>query len=171
MCTTCGNDKSCQMKCHHLHEYVKHSCHVLLTVGTFFKHICFHTWFVATYLIGTDKDEISVERFSQMVSMGWPNAVRMLITSRQSMGNPDYEYWLDKFVELDEWFPNVNLVICKFRRILAGTILGVSHRFFQEYIGEFAFCFKRRCSEPLLPDRLLQTVVNHMSIRVSHTYS
>lgn len=171
MCPKCVEDKFFQLGYNHLHDRAKCSSHISLTVWSVFKHVCFHTLFVATYPIGTDKDEISAGRFSKMVGMGWPNAYRMLMTSCKSMSNRDYQYRRDGIVEMDEWSLNVHLGISNFGNFLAKTFHEVSHRYLLEYVGELFFSFNHRFLVPMLPDLLLHTVVDRVPTRTFHTYS
>lgn len=65
-----------------------------------------------------------------------------------------------------QWLPKVHLIIANLKHFLLGTFHGVSPIYRQEYIDEFVYRFNRRHWEPQLPQRLLETAVNHVPIRL-----
>ena len=52
--------------------------------------------------------------------------------------------------KVDEMLSKVHTITNNFKTFLAGTFLGVSHRYLQEYIDKFGFRFNRRLYEALL---------------------
>ena len=68
--------------------------------------------------------------------------------------------------KVDQWLPSIHIVISNFKRFVAGTFHGVSHRYLQEYIDEFVYRFNRRYWEPQLPLMLFQAAVDHAPVRL-----
>lgn len=66
-----------------------------------------------------------------------------------------------------QWLPKVHLIIANLKRFLLGTFHGVSGTYLQEYIDEFVYRFNRRHWEYQLPQRLLETAVAHVPIRLN----
>ena len=62
---------------------------------------------------------------------------------------------------VDEWLPWVHVLIANLKRFILGTYHGVSHRYLQEYLDEFAYRFNRRFWEPQIPNRLLSLCLHH----------
>ena len=57
---------------------------------------------------------------------------------------------------LNEWLPNVRMVISTFNSFQAGIVYRGAHHDLQEFLVKIAFHFNRRFREPQLPERLLQ---------------
>ena len=68
--------------------------------------------------------------------------------------------------QAQQWLPWVHIVISNLKRFLLGTYHGISHRYLQEYLDEFAYRFNRRFWEPEIPNRLLRLCVEHAPVRL-----
>jgi ISXO2-like transposase domain/Transposase zinc-ribbon domain len=69
-----------------------------------------------------------------------------------------------------EWLPWVHIVISNFKAFLPGTYHGVSGRYVQEYLDEFAYRLNRRFWETEIPGRLLRLAVNHRPVNFQPVY-
>ena len=89
VCSKCSHCKSHKSKCRQLHECVCRGHKICQTVGTNFKHsqIPLTNRIASVYLMGTNKDEISANRFSNMVHVKWRTTYRKLKNPLQAMGN------------------------------------------------------------------------------------
>ena len=87
ICPKCSHAKSWHLMYSLVHHCAKCGREVSPTAGTVSKStsLPLPKWFVAIYLMGTDKSRIFVERLSKMIGVSWLIAYRMLRKLRHSM--------------------------------------------------------------------------------------
>lgn len=63
-----------------------------------------------------------------------------------------------------EWLPWVHIVISNFKAFVLGTYHGISGKYVQEYLDEYAYRLNRRFWEAEIPNRLLRLAANHRPV-------
>ena len=106
VCPKCQSKKCYPIE--HRHVYECSECHyqASVTAGTIFHktRTPLHIWFLAVFLVTTDKRGFSSLGLSKMLGISQKRAWLMLQKIRKSMANRDERYQLTGLVELDESF-------------------------------------------------------------------
>ena len=92
----------------HRRAYQCRDCRAFLspTAGTIFHgtQLSLMQWFIAIFLMATDKRGISALYLSEQLGMSYPTAWAMLQRMRKAMAKRDASYRLQGYVEMDEMF-------------------------------------------------------------------
>ncbi|WP_226838440.1 transposase, partial [Acidithiobacillus caldus] len=93
-CPKCGHDHGCWIAGRKLFQcgHCRHQTSV--TAGTIFhsSNVPLVQWFLAVYLMASDKSGLSALRLSQQIGVSWITAHRMLRRMRRAMGDRDSLY-------------------------------------------------------------------------------
>jgi len=64
------------------------------------------------------------------------------------------------------WLPWMHVIISNFKAFLLGTYHGISGKYVQEYLNEFACRLNRRFGENEIPNRLLRLASNNLPVKI-----
>jgi transposase-like protein len=106
ICPRCGKTEY-----YYLGKYARYQCvncdyQVSLTAGTIMHktHLPLSKWFIAIYLVSTDKRGCSASTIQLHIHVNYKTAWLMLHKIRHAMGKRDEDYLLSGIVQLDETF-------------------------------------------------------------------
>lgn len=104
LCPHCGHDHAYILTRGHKYQCARCRTQVSPTAGTIFhhSHVPLTQWFVAIFLMTTDKGGISALRLAKMIGVSWPTAWRMLRCLRRAMADRDSVYRLSGLIEVDD---------------------------------------------------------------------
>jgi len=105
-CPKCGHDRGYWIAGRKLFQCGHCRHQTSMTAGTIFhsSNVPLVQWFLAIYLMGSDKGGLSALRLSKQIGVSWITAHRMLRRMRRAMGDRDSLYRLEGLVELDDAF-------------------------------------------------------------------
>jgi transposase-like protein len=107
ICPRCGNKSAWYITTRKVYQCSECRHQVSVTAGTLFHstNLPLVKWFLAIYLVASDKGGISALRLSKHIDVSWPTARSMLKKIRIAMAHRDSIYRLfDELIELDDTY-------------------------------------------------------------------